>query len=101
MPSDASSLTRIAQGDGLTKGDDWVTCDQVTEFEVQSLNCSCSVAVLPRHRLPPVTGLFGAWVERVNLMSGCGMLVVVGLEGHLAQKETPLAGWRAGFEKVG
>lgn len=30
---------------------------------MQSLNCSCSVAVPPRHRLQPVTGLFVALMD--------------------------------------
>jgi hypothetical protein len=91
--------TSPGSGVKLTSEDDGVTWSQVTEFDAQSRNRSCSVADLPRHWLQPVAGLFWIALNEGEMEIRSWMLALYGLAGHLAQKETPLAGWRAGFEK--
>ena len=44
-------------------------------------------------------GFFWIALNEGELEIRSWMLALYGLAGHLAQKETPLAGWRAGFEK--
>ena len=88
--------TSPGSGVKLTSEDDGVTWSQVTEFDAQSRNRSCSVADLPRHWLQPVAGLFWIALNEGEMEIRSWMLALYGLAGHLAQKKLHLPGGERG-----